>query len=139
MNERKLMPFTTMQALSRAVLIAMGANAFIYFIAKALSGNLISTVATPHQPITLIQVVGATVVQGFIGGTFLAWVASKTAKPRQYWTIVAALLLVASFFMPLSSTERIIEALWLCLMHCTTGYFVITAGIKNLPAIRAPK
>lgn len=115
----------------RPVLIASVVNAIVFFIATAISGEIVTT--TNPMTITVFHVIGFTIFQGGILGLVFAWLMLKTKSPSKNWTIYATLLLIISFALPFGGVETVTMALWLNLLHLIAGIVIIPAIAKSLP------
>lgn len=115
----------------KPVLIASVINAIVFFIAVAISGEIITT--TNPMTITVFHVIGFTIFQGGILGAIFAWLMLKTKSPSKNWTIYATILLIVSFILPFGGVETTTMALWLNLLHLIAGVVIIPAISKSLP------
>jgi hypothetical protein len=119
------------KAFVRPVLIAAAINAVVFFIAVALSGEIVT--ADNPMTITVFHVIGFTIVQGGILGAIFAWFMLKTKAPSKNWIRYATILLVISFILPFGGVETTTMALWLNLLHVIAGVVIIPAVSKALP------
>lgn len=115
----------------KPVLIASVVNAIVFFIASAISGDIVTT--NNPMTITVFHVIGFTLFQGGILGLIFAWLMLKTKSPSKNWTIYATLLLIVSFALPFGGVETVTMALWLNLLHVIAGVVIIPAIAKSLP------
>lgn len=77
------------------------------------------------------------VFQGVVGGLVVAWVASRTASPKNTWLAVSLIALALSFVLPFLAIESLDGALWLNAMHVVSGALIIPMVRNVLPATHA--
>jgi hypothetical protein len=119
------------KAFIKPVLIASLLNAVAFFIAVAISGDIVTT--NSPMTITVFHVIGFTIFQGGILGAIFAWFMLKTSSPSKNWKIYATLLLVVSFILPFGGVQTTTMALWLNLLHVIAAIVIIPAIAKSLP------
>jgi hypothetical protein len=119
------------KAFIRPVLIASLINAIAFFIAVAISGDIVTT--NNPMTITVFHVIGFTIFQGGILGVIFAWFMLKTKAPSKNWKVYATILLVVSFAIPFGGVQTTTMALWLNLLHVIAGIIIIPAIAKSLP------
>jgi len=120
-----------------ASLIAAVINQALYFLGVELfSAEFIlrdqSGVAIPFIAPALFSV-----FQGVVGGLVVAWVASRTASPKNTWLSISLIALALSFALPFLAIESLDGALWLNAMHVVSGALIIPMVRNVLPAARA--
>jgi hypothetical protein len=120
-----------------ASLIAAVINQALYFLGVGLfSAEFIlrdqGGVAIPFYAPALFSV-----FQGVVGGLVVAWVASRTASPKNTWLSISLIALALSFVLPFLFIESLDGALWLNAMHVVSGALIIPMVRNVLPAVRA--
>jgi len=115
----------------KPVLIATVLNSIAFYIAVAISGDIVTT--NSPMTITVFHVIAFTIFQGGILGAIFAWFMLKTSSPSKNWKIYATLLLVVSFVAPFGGVQTTTMALSLNLLHLIAGVIIIPAIAKALP------
>ena len=115
----------------KPVLIATVLNSIAFYIAVAISGDIVTT--NSPMTITVFHVIAFTIFQGGILGAIFAWFMLKTSSPSKNWKIYATLLLVVSFILPFGGVQTTTMALSLNLLHLIAGVIIIPAIAKALP------
>mgnify|MGYP006863217339 FL=1 len=72
------------------------------------------------------------VFQGVLGGVVVAWVASRTKRPRNTWLAISLVALALSFTPGFIATAMA-PALWLNAMHVVAGALIIPMVALALP------
>jgi len=78
------------------------------------------------------------VFQGIVGGVVVAWIATRTRSPKNFWLAISLIALALSFALPFTLIETLDGALWLNLMHVVAGALIIPMVRIALPVATDP-
>ncbi len=120
-----------------ASLIAAVINQALYFLGVELFSAEFVLRDQGGMAIPFIAPALFSVFQGVVGGLVVAWVASRTASPKNTWLSISLIALALSFALPFLAIESLDGALWLNAMHVVSGALIIPMVRNVLPAARA--
>ena len=115
-----------------ASLIAAIINQAIYFVAVGFFSVDFVLNTSPPSDIPLWAPAVFSVFQGVLGGVVVAWVASRTKRPRNTWLAISLVALALSFTPGFIATAMA-PALWLNAMHVVAGALIIPMVALALP------
>lgn len=117
-----------------ASLIAAVINQGLYFLATEMYAVEFTLRNLEGMEIPLLAPAIFSVFQGIVGGVVVAWIASRTARPRNTWMSVSLIALALSFVLPFGGLESFEGAVWLNAMHVVAGALIIPMVRNALPA-----
>ena len=114
-----------------AGVIAIVLNLILYFVGQPLAGGAIDVMmqpGTPLAPLPVVAVIAASLVPSLVAA-LVYWLLLRFvgAAGRRIFILLAAILLLLSFYTPFTQTESMIEAVLLSLMHVVVAGAVIWA------------
>ena len=115
-----------------AILSAAVLALIVYFIARAVAGDLVVKSGGSEQTVSPVAVVITVVVAGLLGWGLLALLEKLTAKGRTVWTVIAVVFLVLSLLGPLGGTDAGTKVS-LALLHLLVGAVIITGFTRPAP------
>ena len=98
----------------------------VYFIARAVAGDLVVKTGDSTQTVGAVAVVVTVLFVSLLGWGLLALLERFTAKGRTIWTVVAIVFLLLSLLGPLGGTDTGTKVS-LALLHLLVGAVIITA------------
>jgi hypothetical protein len=117
-------------------LIAAVLNQALYFVATSFFAVEFVLRNFDGETIPLFAPAMFSVFQGVVGGVIVAWIATRTASPKNTWLAIRLIALALSFVLPFGGLEEFESALWLNLMHVVAGAIIIPMVRAALPATR---
>ena len=113
--------------------MAIVASLVFFFVARAFGANLaVQTPGGSIEDMTWINVLLFTVTSGILA-IVLAWILDRFPSGRTVWTVVAAVVLVASFGLlgPLELNTS--DLIWQALLHSVFGLLMIIGFYVGWP------
>ncbi len=121
-------------AVGLAIVVAVIANLIVFYLAGALGVNFSGPFMGPDAPpsqLSLVEIIGATVVPAIAGGVFL-WILNRfTAQPIRFFIIAAIIFGVLSLGGPLMLPVDGSVKVSLLLMHIITGTLIVGMLIRQ--------
>ena len=111
------------------VVVAAGAAAALWLVAKAAGIDLAVHSGGGSRPVGLVSVIVTVVVVALVGAGLLRLLERRTANGLRTWTIIAVVVWVLSFLGPLSAMT-VGAGLVLAAMHLTVGA-VVVGGLRR--------
>jgi hypothetical protein len=114
-----------------AALLAAIVNTIVFYIATAISGDLV--VLMPAEvTLTVFQPFVFTAMLGIVGSLMVSFIAQRTANPRRTW-VLSTIIAVTLYGLPPFLSAGITTAIWFNVMHAVAALFIIPAVAKQLP------
>jgi hypothetical protein len=120
-------------------LIAAVINQALYFVATSFFAVEFVLRNFDGETIPLFAPAIFSVFQGIVGGVIVAWIATRTASPKNTWLAISLIALALSFVLPFGGIENFEGAVWLNIMHVVAGAIIIPMVRVALPDTRATK
>jgi hypothetical protein len=114
-----------------AALLAAIVNTIVFFIATAISGDLV-VLMPAEETLTVFQPFVFTAMLGIVGSLMVSFIAQRTANPRRTW-VLSTIIAVTLYGLPPFLSAGITTAIWFNVMHAVAALFIIPAVAKQLP------
>jgi hypothetical protein len=114
-----------------AALLAAIVNTIVFFIATAISGDLV-VLMPAEETLTVFQPFVLTAMLGIVGSLIVSFIAQRTANPRRTW-VLSTIIAVTLYGLPPFLSAGITTAIWFNVMHAVAALFIIPAVAKQLP------
>ena len=114
-----------------AALLAAIVNTIVFFIATAISGDLV-VLMPAEETLTVFQPFVLTAMLGIVGSLLVSFIAQRTANPRRTW-VLSTIIAVTLYGLPPFLSAGITTAIWFNVMHAVAALFIIPAIAKQLP------
>ena len=114
-----------------AALLAAIVNTIVFFIATAISGDLV-VLMPAEETLTVFQPFVLTAMLGIVGSLMVSFIAQRTANPRRTW-VLSTIIAVTLYGLPPFLSAGITTAIWFNVMHAVAALFIIPAVAKQLP------
>lgn len=114
-----------------AALLAAIVNTIVFYIATAISGDLVVLMPT-EETLTVFQPFVFTAMLGIVGSLMVSFIAQRTANPRRTW-VLSTIIAVTLYGLPPFLSAGITTAIWFNVMHAVAALFIIPAVAKELP------
>jgi hypothetical protein len=114
-----------------AALLAAIVNTIVFFIATAISGDLV-VLMPAEETLTVFQPFVLTAMLGIVGSLLVSFIAQRTANPRRTW-VLSTIIAVTLYGLPPFLSAGITTAIWFNVMHAVAALFIIPAVAKQLP------
>jgi hypothetical protein len=114
-----------------AALLAAIVNTIVFFIATAISGDLV-VLMPAEETLTVFQPFIFTAMLGIVGSLMVSFIAQRTANPRRTW-VLSTIIAVTLYGLPPFLSAGITTAIWFNVMHAVAALFIIPAVAKELP------
>jgi hypothetical protein len=114
-----------------AALLAAIVNTIVFFIATAISGDLV-VLMPAEETLTVFQPFVLTAMLGIVGSLIVSFIAQRTANPRRTW-VLSTIIAVTLYGLPPFLSAGITTAIWFNVMHAVAALFIIPAVAKELP------
>ena len=114
-----------------AALLAAIVNTIVFFIATAISGDLV-VLMPAEETLTVFQPFIFTAMLGIVGSLMVSFIAQRTANPRRTW-VLSTIIAVTLYGLPPFLSAGITTAIWFNVMHAVAALFIIPAVAKQLP------
>ena len=114
-----------------AALLAAIVNSIVFFIATAISGDLVLLMPA-EETLTVFQPFVFTAMLGIVGSLMVSFIAQRTANPRRTW-VLSTIIAVTLYGLPPFLSAGITTAIWFNVMHAVAALFIIPAVAKELP------
>ena len=114
-----------------AALLAAIVNTIVFFIATAISGDLV-VLMPAEETLTVFQPFVFTAMLGIVGSLMVSFIAQRTANPRRTW-VLSTIIAVTLYGLPPFLSAGITTAIWFNVMHAVAALFIIPAVAKELP------
>jgi hypothetical protein len=114
-----------------AALLAAIVNSIVFFIATAISGDLV-VLMPAEETLTVFQPFVFTAMLGIVGSLMVSFIAQRTANPRRTW-VLSTIIAVTLYGLPPFLSAGITTAIWFNVMHAVAALFIIPAVAKELP------
>ena len=114
-----------------AALLAAIVNTIVFYIATAISGDLI-VLMPAEETLTVFQPFIFTAMLGIVGSLMVSFIAQRTANPRRTW-VLSTIIAVTLYGLPPFLSAGITTAIWFNVMHAVAALFIIPAVAKQLP------
>jgi hypothetical protein len=114
-----------------AALLAAIVNTIVFYIATAVSGDLV-VLMPAEETLTVFQPFVFTAMLGIVGSLMVSFIAQRTANPRRTW-VLSTIIAVTLYGLPPFLSAGITTAIWFNVMHAVAALFIIPAVAKQLP------
>jgi hypothetical protein len=114
-----------------AALLAAIVNTIVFFVATAISGDLV-VLMPAEETLTVFQPFVLTAMLGIVGSLMVSFIAQRTANPRRTW-VLSTIIAVTLYGLPPFLSAGITTAIWFNVMHAVAALFIIPAVAKQLP------
>ena len=114
-----------------AALLAAIVNTIVFYIATAISGDLV-VLMPAEETLTVFQPFVLTAMLGIVGSLIVSFIAQRTANPRRTW-VLSTIIAVTLYGLPPFLSAGITTAIWFNVMHAVAALFIIPAVAKELP------
>ena len=114
-----------------AALLAAIVNTIVFYIATAISGDLV-VLMPAEETLTVFQPFVFTAMLGIVGSLMVSFIAQRTATPRRTW-VLSTIIAVTLYGLPPFLSAGITTAIWFNVMHAVAALFIIPAVAKELP------
>jgi hypothetical protein len=114
-----------------AALLAAIVNTIVFYIATAISGDLV-VLMPAEETLTVFQPFVFTAMLGIVGSLMVSFIAQRTANPRRTW-VLSTIIAVTLYGLPPFLSAGITTAIWFNVMHAVAALFIIPAVAKELP------
>jgi hypothetical protein len=114
-----------------AALLAAIVNTIVFYIATAISGDLV-VLMPAEETLTVFQPFVFTAMLGIVGSLMVSFIAQRTANPRRTW-VLSTIIAVTLYGLPPFLSAGITTAIWFNVMHAVAALFIIPAVAKQLP------
>ena len=114
-----------------AALLAAIVNTIVFYIATAISGDLV-VLMPAEETLTVFQPFVLTAMMGIVGSLLVSFIAQRTANPRRTW-VLSTIIAVTLYGLPPFLSAGITTAIWFNVMHAVAALFIIPAVAKELP------
>jgi hypothetical protein len=114
-----------------AALLAAIVNTIVFYIATAISGDLV-VLMPAEETLTVFQPFVLTAMMGIVGSLLVSFIAQRTANPRRTW-VLSTIIAVTLYGLPPFLSAGITTAIWFNVMHAVAALFIIPAVAKQLP------
>ncbi len=113
-----------------AALLAAIVNTIVFYIATAISGDLV-VLMPAEETLTVFQPFVFTAMLGIVGSLMVSFIAQRTANPRRTW-VLSTIIAVTLYGLPPFLSAGITTAIWFNVMHAVAALFIIPAVAKEL-------
>jgi hypothetical protein len=114
-----------------AAILAAIVNTIVFYIATAISGDLI-VLMPAEETLTVFQPFVFTTILGIVGSLMVSFVAQRTATPRRTW-VLSTIIAVTLYGLPPFLSAGASTAIWFNVMHAVAAVLIIPAVAKALP------
>jgi hypothetical protein len=114
-----------------AALLAAIVNTIVFYIATAISGDLV-VLMPAEETLTVFQPFVLTAMLGIVGSLLVSFIAQRTANPRRTW-VLSTIIAVTLYGLPPFLSAGITTAIWFNVMHAVAALFIIPVVAKELP------
>jgi hypothetical protein len=114
-----------------AAILAAIVNTIVFYIATAISGDLI-VLMPAEETLTVFQPFVFTTILGIVGSLMVSFVAQRTATPRRTW-VLSTIIAVTLYGIPPFLSAGVSTAIWFNVMHAVAAVLIIPAVAKALP------